>query len=158
MSVYDNIKKLCDSQHIAITTLESQLGFGRGSIGKIRQAKNLPTANRLQAVADYFGVSIDYLLGNSPDAAAAGSPAAPAGNDAAVPALDSAQASGPDTAYEERLVDACRALNPEGKGKLLDYATDLAASGRYTAQDPNALAAYAASFEKETSDPTAKTA
>ncbi len=152
MSVYDNIKKLCDSQHIAITTLESQLGFGRGSIGKIRQAKNLPTANRLQAVADYFGVSIDYLLGNSPDAAAAGSPAAPAGNDAAVPALDSAQASGPDAAYEERLVDVSRQLNTEGKVKLLDYALDLGASGRYQASDPENLAAYEASFQKDTTN------
>lgn len=61
MSIYDTIKTLCDRKGIAVTALEKELGFGRGAIGKMKQSK--PSAQRLQTLADYFGVSVDYLLG-----------------------------------------------------------------------------------------------
>lgn len=66
MSVYDTIKKLCDEKGIKVTALEKQLGFGRGSIGKMRNTS--PSADRLQAIADYFGVTLDYLqTGKAPE-------------------------------------------------------------------------------------------
>lgn len=34
MSTYEIIKKLCRERGIAVTALEKELGFGRGSIGK----------------------------------------------------------------------------------------------------------------------------
>lgn len=61
MGLYENIKNLCDQNKIAVTRLESELGFSRGSIGKIRQHKSM-TAVRLDKIADYFGVSVDYLM------------------------------------------------------------------------------------------------
>lgn len=61
MSTYEQIKKLCDKKGIAITRLESELGFGRGSIGKLKNGKNT-TADRLQKIADYFGISVEYFL------------------------------------------------------------------------------------------------
>lgn len=65
MGIYDKIKRLCDSRHIAVTALEKELNFGRGSIGKMR--KNQPRADRVQKIADYFGVPVDYLLSESDD-------------------------------------------------------------------------------------------
>ena len=59
MSTYERIKELCDKKGIAQTALEKELGFGRGSIGKLRNGNT--TAERLQKIADYFGVSVPYL-------------------------------------------------------------------------------------------------
>ena len=60
MSTYETIKTLCQEKGIAITFLEKELGFGRGSIGKLRSSKT--SAERLQKIADYFGVSVEYLM------------------------------------------------------------------------------------------------
>ena len=61
MGVYDRIKELCDKEGIAVTALETELGYGRGYIGKMRTTKKVP-ADRLQAIADRFGVTAEYLL------------------------------------------------------------------------------------------------
>ena len=61
MNTYDIIKSLCDQKGIALTALEKELNFGRGSLGKIKNGGQ-PSAKRLQQVADYFGVSVEYLL------------------------------------------------------------------------------------------------
>lgn len=60
MGVYDHVKQLCDDRGIAVTQLEKELGFGRGSIGKMRKSK--PSADRLQKIADYFGVPVGCLF------------------------------------------------------------------------------------------------
>ena len=60
MSTYETIKDLCKQHSIAVTALEKDLGFGRGSIGKLRNGQT--SAERLQKIADYFNVSTDYLL------------------------------------------------------------------------------------------------
>ena len=60
MSTYENIKKLCKQHSIAVTALEKELGFGRGSIGKLRNGQT--SAERLQKIADYFNVTTDFLL------------------------------------------------------------------------------------------------
>lgn len=60
MSTYETIKDLCKQHSIAVTALEKELDFGRGSIGKLRNGQT--SAERLQKIADYFNVSTDYLL------------------------------------------------------------------------------------------------
>ena len=60
MSTYETIKNLCKQHSIAVTALEKELGFGRGSIGKLRNGQT--SAERLQRIADYFNVSVDYLM------------------------------------------------------------------------------------------------
>lgn len=67
MSVYDKIKDLCDSHNLAVTALEKELGWGRGSIGKLKNGGDI-ASSRLQAIAEYFGVSTDFLLGVQTDA------------------------------------------------------------------------------------------
>ena len=63
MGAYDVIKRLCEERGIAVTALEKELGFGRGSIGKMKNGKT--SAERLQKIADYFGVTSEYLLTGS---------------------------------------------------------------------------------------------
>lgn len=60
MSTYEVIKQLCDVHGIALTALEKELGFGRGSLGKLKSGGT--SAKRLQKIADYFNVSINYLM------------------------------------------------------------------------------------------------
>lgn len=62
MGIYEVIKNLCDKNGISVTALEAKLGFGRGSIGKMRSSQ--PSIKRIQKIADYFGVSVDYLMGD----------------------------------------------------------------------------------------------
>lgn len=61
MGIYEVVKNLCDKNGIPVTVLESKLGFGRGSIGKMRSSQ--PSIERIQKIADFFGVSVEYLMG-----------------------------------------------------------------------------------------------
>lgn len=63
MATYEIIKQLCGEKGIAVTALEKELGFGRGSIGKLRNSKT--SAERLQKIADYFEVTVDFLVSGS---------------------------------------------------------------------------------------------
>lgn len=60
MALRDNIKDLAAQKKISVAELERTLGFGNGSISKWN--KQSPSADKLKKVADYFGVTIDYLL------------------------------------------------------------------------------------------------
>ncbi len=46
---------------MTLTGLETELGIGRGIIK--RWEKSSPNMDNIQKVADYFHVSVDYLLG-----------------------------------------------------------------------------------------------
>ena len=61
MNTYDVIKSLCEQKGIAMTALEKELGFGRGSLGKMKNGGK-PSGERLQQIANYFGVSVNYLM------------------------------------------------------------------------------------------------
>lgn len=60
MSLKTRIKNLANEQGLSLTTLESKLGFGNGTITK--WDKTTPNADKLNTVAQYFHVSMDYLL------------------------------------------------------------------------------------------------
>lgn len=63
-SVKDRIKALAESSGKTIAAVEKDLGIGNGTIG--RWDTSAPSADKLSAVADYFDVSVDYLLGREP--------------------------------------------------------------------------------------------
>ncbi|MDO4326284.1 MAG: helix-turn-helix transcriptional regulator [bacterium] len=60
MSLKERIKKLAQERGISLPALESELGFGNSTI--VKWDKSTPNADKLNAVAKYFGVSMDYLL------------------------------------------------------------------------------------------------
>ena len=55
-----NIEILCHKKGITVSGLERNLGFGNSTIAKWGKAS--PTVEKLAAVADYFGVTVDELL------------------------------------------------------------------------------------------------
>lgn len=59
----ERVKKLANERKMTIAELERKLDFGQGSIRK--WDKQSPSAERLNKVADYFEVSVDYLLGKT---------------------------------------------------------------------------------------------
>lgn len=60
MITYDKIKELCEQKGVTITQCERDCGFSKGSISKIEKSK--PNSKRLQILADYFGVSMDFMM------------------------------------------------------------------------------------------------
>lgn len=61
MTLVSTIKSLCSEAGDTIASLEKKLGFGNATIRKWDDA--IPSGDRLIKVAEYFGVSVDYLLG-----------------------------------------------------------------------------------------------
>lgn len=60
MTLKGRIKELANQKGISLPALESELGFGNSTI--VKWDKSTPNAEKLNAVAKYFGVSMDYLL------------------------------------------------------------------------------------------------
>jgi transcriptional regulator with XRE-family HTH domain len=60
MALVGRIKELCTLKSIKIEELGKEIGIGEKSI--YRWDKNSPSTDKLEKVADYFDVSIDYLL------------------------------------------------------------------------------------------------
>lgn len=60
MTFYERIENLRKSHNLSQGKLEKELGFSNGSVSKWKNS--MPTPERLQKIADYFGVSIDFLL------------------------------------------------------------------------------------------------
>lgn len=63
MNPFDRLKELCEKNRISINELEEKLGIGRNSLYSWK--KNIPKGTNLIKVADYFGVTTDYLLGRT---------------------------------------------------------------------------------------------
>ncbi|MGX7387597.1 helix-turn-helix domain-containing protein [Carnobacterium divergens] len=61
MSLLERVKYLANKQKISLKELALKLGMGESAIYK--WDKSAPSTDNLQKVADYFGVSTDYLLG-----------------------------------------------------------------------------------------------
>lgn len=58
--IYEKVKGLCEERDVSIYKLEKDLGFSASSI--VKWKSSIPTVDKLKAVADYFGVSIEYFL------------------------------------------------------------------------------------------------
>ncbi len=62
MDLYEKIKELAAQKNVSIRQLEEKLGFANATLR--RWDKNKPSVDKIQAVAKFFNVSVDYLLGN----------------------------------------------------------------------------------------------
>ncbi len=58
--IYQKIKALCEARNITICRLERELTIGNGTIAGWKAGS--PNVKTLKAVADYFGVTVDYLI------------------------------------------------------------------------------------------------
>lgn len=71
--MYNRIVQLCKGQKITVKELEKALGFSNGAISHWKTS--IPKADKVLSVADFFNVSVKYLLSGEEE-----KPAAPEGN------------------------------------------------------------------------------
>ncbi len=65
MNLYDKILELCKERQVSVASVEKACGLSHGVLR--RWNVQSPSADRLQKVAQYFGVTISYLLGDTTD-------------------------------------------------------------------------------------------
>ncbi len=66
MTTLDRIKKICDEHGITVPILEERLKIPNNTIYQWKEgSKRKPSLERLEKIADYFDVSVDYLLGRT---------------------------------------------------------------------------------------------
>ncbi|MEI1258353.1 helix-turn-helix transcriptional regulator [Blautia sp. JLR.GB0024] len=61
MTLVEKIRVLANQRSMSLPQLEVELGLGNGTISRWKTSS--PNTDKLQRIADYFNVSIDYLLG-----------------------------------------------------------------------------------------------
>ena len=63
----ERIKELCKKRGVSMAKAESDLGFAKGYFSKLDQST--PNAKKVKMIADYFHVSLEYLMnGETEDA------------------------------------------------------------------------------------------
>lgn len=63
MNFYDRLNFLIKEKRLSQGKVEKELGFSNGSISKWK--KYNPNAEKVQLLARYFGVTVDYLMTGS---------------------------------------------------------------------------------------------
>ena len=104
MELLTKIQGLCKAQGISVHKLEMELGFGNRAIYKWNSIS--PSIDKVIAVANYFGVSLDALTER----------------DCKNELL---------TAKEKELLEAFRSMNEQGQLALLSAAEGFASTGIY---------------------------
>ena len=61
LTLVEKIRALARQRDLSLPQLEQELGLGNGTISRWRSSS--PNTEKLQKIADYFNVSMDYLLG-----------------------------------------------------------------------------------------------
>lgn len=119
MTVGEFIKILAKEKGVSAAKIERDLGFANGYIGKSRD-RSFPI-DRLELVANYLGVSLEYLSSCGR-------------------ANDPSRSNGSISASEAELLAILKDLNEAGQQKVFDYAKDLQASGLYLKTAPSGVA------------------
>lgn len=103
-----DIKRYRMAQNETQDMLAKMLGISRSTYTKYETGSSEPPIATIIALCKHWGISADELLG--------------------IPR--NAEMESRDAAIQ-KMITAFTALNDEGKEKLLDYADDLVASGKY---------------------------
>lgn len=119
-----NVKALCALRNIAPTVACRESGVGNSFINNIEARGSIPSVAKVQMLAQYLGVTTSELLGETCVRQVTGEVIdVPYREEVSAPASLSPELQSLSAALEQ--------LNEEGQEKLLDYAADLVASGRY---------------------------
>lgn len=60
-----NIKRICKTQNIPLSEMLEQCNLSKGFIYDVEKRDRTPAVDKVTAIAEYFGVSVDYLLGRT---------------------------------------------------------------------------------------------
>lgn len=120
------LRQLRTSRNLSQMDFAKQIGVSKSSINMYERGEREPGLETLEKIADYFNVDMDYLLGKTDII-----------NKIWCSSSFTSSTTADLTAIEQSLIKDFRNLNAEGQQKLVEYAADLCASGRYikTASD-----------------------
>lgn len=59
---YENFEKLCNFNGVKPSTVSKATGISTATLTSWKQGKYTPKQDKLQLIADYFNVSVDYLM------------------------------------------------------------------------------------------------
>ncbi len=113
---YRRLKELRTLKKYTQQELADYLKISKSSVNMYERGEREPGLDMLEAIADFFNVDLDYLMGKS---------------DNPQKYLIERVTDVPLTPDEKRLLDYFRAFNEEGQEKLLDTASDMAQLDRY---------------------------
>lgn len=63
----DRLNELRKKSGLSLSALGEEIGATKSAIGNMEHGRKKPSLDMVIALADYFGVSIDYLIGRSDD-------------------------------------------------------------------------------------------
>lgn len=63
MGFYDKFENLCKENGVTPTRVAREIGVAQQSVSLWKKRGSIPSGENLQKLADYFGVTVDYLLG-----------------------------------------------------------------------------------------------
>lgn len=116
--MYEIFERLCAERGVTAYRVCKETGLKTGSISNWKSGKYQLKQDKLQKIAEYFGVSVDYLMGRGDGSSGSAEAAAPAEL----------------TEDEAELLRLFRKLNASGKKKALEWFEDLAALEKYTSK------------------------
>lgn len=122
MSIGERLKKLMKSSKYTQKTLSEELGVSIDVVGNWCRGVTPISIDALSKVATILNTTTDYILTGQ-----------------VYPNVTTPVTSNPASSDLDRLDAALAELNEEGREKLLDYAADLVASGRYKKANPARL-------------------
>lgn len=61
---YDVFAKLCEERGIKPSKAAEECGINKSNVSNWKNNGYVPRSDALNKIADYFGVTVDYLLGN----------------------------------------------------------------------------------------------
>ena len=64
--MYEIFEKLLMERGVTAYKVAKATGISTGSMTDWKKGRSAPKVDKLQKIADYFGVSVDYLLGKEP--------------------------------------------------------------------------------------------
>lgn len=63
LPVYETVKKLCKERGLSFNDVEAGIGVGKNTLYGLK--RNYPSMDRIMQLADFFDVSVDFLLGRT---------------------------------------------------------------------------------------------
>ncbi len=116
----ERIRYLRDEKGITQQILANHTSVSKSSINMYERGEREPSLETIEAIADYFNVDMEYLIGKSD-----------------IPNRLLATPAAPELASDVRdLVTAYDKLNPTGRRKAREFVDDLTENPKYTAAAP----------------------
>lgn len=62
--LYDKFRLLLQKNNVTSYRVAADTGISQGTLSDWKHGKTTPKADKLKKIADYFGVTVDYLISN----------------------------------------------------------------------------------------------